>query len=163
VAYPSWHKTRSDKFDFSSTEERVEVKTSTGLRAHDVSLGQIRPLAPLVVTLVSIVTAQGGSGRSIGELTDAALSRAANDADADHVLEQVLATLGGEGRPGFDRSYDEDVAAESIRFYDIWDVPAVEQVPPEVSSVTFKVDLSTVEPSAEVLDGRQLVEALHIG
>jgi Putative PD-(D/E)XK family member, (DUF4420) len=144
AAIAAWHRDPAEKFDFALGSERVEVKTTIGRRVHDFSLAQIRPLAPLDVTVISIQTSRG-VGPSIRELTEQILSEASTVEASDKVLATVFKTLGGGDRFSLDREYDGAMAIHTMRIFPGSFIPAFESVPAEISKVRFTIDLSNVE------------------
>ena len=141
IAVPAWHITPTQKFDFMSGADRVEIKTTVGLRSHEFSLEQLRPNEPIESHVISIVTAHG-HGPTILELVQRVAALAGNQEQAQRVIDLSIQTLGSSWLEARDACYDAELANSDIRIFDAGSIPAVGEVPTEVSGVRFHVDLT---------------------
>lgn len=139
-----WHAMPEDRFDFSDGPQRLEVKTASGrVRSHRFALEQIRPAAGTVAVVASVLTERTAGGTSLIDLLDEIRNRI-DDADILIRLDNVVArTIGTDWRHATDTRFDRQLAEDSLRFFDALSIPAVStEVPPEVSDIHFRVDLS---------------------
>ena len=141
----AWRSTDIDRFDFSTGNVRLDVKASAERsRIHHLSAEQCQPPAGTVGLLASLFIESSGGGQSLRELVvaiEAAL--AGNDNLILKVQETIAETLGEALPTAMGARFDDRLALASLRFYDLATVPAIRDgVPPEVSGVHFRSDLS---------------------
>ncbi len=144
VLLSSWHAMPEDRFDFAQGADRLDVKAASGgLRMHHFALEQARPPAPTRVLVASVLVERAEGGSSISDLVDVIRIRVA-DPDLLIRLDSVVAqTIGQDWRSMRQARFDLQFAADSLRFVDAAAIPAVPlPLPPEVSGVHFRVDLS---------------------
>jgi hypothetical protein len=142
----AWHVTMRDRWDFSAEGLRLEVKTSTGVRRHHFSLEQLTAPADAVIRVASIVTTRLASGPSIRTLLEQVLTDI-DDADLrGQVVNVAMSSLGDGWSTGRLEAFDADLARTTLRILDADLIPSVEQPPPEVSAVSFEVDVEDVDP-----------------
>ena len=140
----SWHSQPEDRFDFASGADRLEVKAAAGqLRIHHFSLEQLRPPVPTKVVVASLLTQRTAGGTSVADLVDSIRGRI-GDAEILIRMDSVVARILGQNwREAEAMRYDLQLAAESLRFVDGIELPAVHTpIPSEVAEVSFKADLS---------------------
>lgn len=105
-------------------------------------------------------SASGGS--SINDLVDV-IRRAVADPDSLIQLDASVAqTLGHDWRAMRDHRFDFQAALTSLRFFDAACIPAVAApLPSELSSVSFRVDLSQLQAEAltDLVDSSDLFHA----
>jgi hypothetical protein len=143
----AWHATPQDDFDFAEGDHRLEVKSSAGRRVHQFSLTQLRPPAALNIAIASVLTHSSQGGASIVDLVNAIRSRVSIPDLLIRVDTVVADTLGTEHRAIATTRFDLAWARQSLRFFGASLVPAVSTpIPPEVSGVHFKVDMTQMEP-----------------
>ncbi|MGP5316257.1 PD-(D/E)XK motif protein [Arthrobacter rhombi] len=160
-ALSSWHGNASDRFDFAFEHERVEVKsTSTYLRRHRFSYEQMNYPSGKPVFVCSFFIVQQVNGMSVSTLIESLLKLG----DVMNVLGgrsllDAVSVFAGETLPDFlEFTFDFDLAVESVQIYRMPDVPGIrEQLPPEVSALTYDVDLSALAPIAGEERSRILV------
>ena len=148
----AWRSTEIDRFDFSTGNVRLDVKASgERLRVHHLSSQQCQPPPGTVGLLASLFIEGSGGGQSLRELV--ATIEAALSGDDDLILkvqETIAETLGESLPTAMGARFDDRLALASLRFYDLATVPAIRDgVPPEVSQVHFRSDLSRTEPLSE--------------
>ena len=154
-ASSAWHSTPGALFDFSAESQNVEVKSTRGLRrTHHFSLEQTLAVGAGEVLVASFMLDDGGTGLSIGELWDQIRARNGVSSDILHRLDRVLAlSLGKDWRMANKVRFDPERALNSLRLYEMDDVPRVQgDVPAEVTEVRFRSDLTDVTnvPFAQV-------------
>jgi len=163
VMLRSWRSIPEEKFDFSMSSDRVDVKSSAGTRIHHFSLDQLRPVPPLQSVVVSLLVERAEGGASAIELVDAIRSRV-HESGLLLRLDQVVAeTIGQDWRSLSDIRFAVDVARASLRIISAREIPSVAvPIPPELSSVHFKVDLTAIAvgPSSQIPTGSTLFTAL---
>lgn len=156
----SWHVTPEDKYDFNDGESKIEVKASTGeKRSHAFSIDQLHPNPHSELVIASLLIQQSGIGESIMNLLDRIYPKV-QDLDLQYKLQSVvLQTLGTSWEEVSKMFFDYDFAKCTYRLFASKDIPAIakENVPPQVSSVKFVSDLSSVEP----IDTTSLINQLH--
>ncbi|MCX8489727.1 MAG: PD-(D/E)XK motif protein [Cyclobacteriaceae bacterium] len=145
-----WHCIPEEKFDFNNGDERLEVKSSSnGIRVHNFSVDQLHSPSGTLTLIASIFVRQSSAGRSIDELATHISSHLANDIQLiDKLQMQIALTLGRAIHNSPDLRFDYEFAKDSLRFYRVEDIPKInlEAIPPFVSDVRFKSDISAVEP-----------------
>lgn len=144
----AWHAAPDEPYDFAEAGRRIEVKSAAGeLRAHHFSLVQLAPPAGVHAVVASLIVVRSGGGVAVDELLGAARARVASRPDLISRLDQVVAeSLGHAWRNGLTERFDAERALESLAFYDAAQIPAVrrQDVPPEVTDVRFRSDLTHV-------------------
>lgn len=144
----SWHDDPREHFDFATTRERLEVKGFAGeIRSHCFSYEQLHPPGGTMAFIASLRVESSVGGKSIADLV-ADIRERVPDCDLLIRLDaEVAQTLGIDWRDAHSLRYDCQGARESLRFFAASTVPSVASpVPPEVSDVGFRVDLSGVLP-----------------
>lgn len=140
----SWHSDPAERFDFSLGCQRVEIKCSGDrTRRHHFSHEQAHPPAGVVMLVGSLFVEHSASGISLGELWDLARRLAGDNAELRLKIEQVcLQSLGDSWPQARAISYDQQLAAESLLFFDVADIPKIQaDLPLGVSEVRFRSDL----------------------
>jgi hypothetical protein len=145
----AWHRMPEEHFDFVAGRQRLEVKSSsTRRREHHFSLAQLRPPGESRVVVASLFVERVGGGVSLRQLFDEIRTRLVSQPALVTELDVVFySTLGSSWEDAIDECFDQELAEESLRFFDAKDVPKVEgQIPPTVSEVHFRADLSSINP-----------------
>lgn len=143
----AWHALPSDRYDFSAGSQRVEVKSASGRRRHhSFALDQLSPPLAAQVLVVSVLVERAGGGASLTELLHEVRSAVAADPKlALHVDQIVARTLGNEWRESQVERFDRELAENSVAFFNCAAIPTVDPLlPPGVSDVHFRVDLSAI-------------------
>lgn len=146
----AWHNEAEEKFDFSLGEQRVETKCSAAReRCHHFSLKQAHPSAGIRVLIASLFVEQQTNGLLLRELWDAARDLADGDTALTMKVERVcLSALGSSWDKAREKGFDEQLAKESLAFYDVADIPRVpKEQPAGVSDVHFCSDMSRARPT----------------
>jgi hypothetical protein len=157
----SWRSTDIDRFDFSTGNVRVDVKASAErLRIHHLSAEQCQPPEGTVGLLASLFIEGSGGGQSLRELVEEIEVDLGGCDDLILKVQETVAETLGESLPSaMGARFDDRLALASLRFYDLATVPAIrDNVPPEVSGVHFRSNLSAELPLDES-DVRAMTEA----
>jgi hypothetical protein len=144
AAAAAWHTTPHDRYDFAAGGLRVEVKTTTGVRAHTFSLEQLMPPAGVRVLVASIITTPSPSGPSVDELLQTVAAQVSDDTRS-RLVETAMRSLGSGWQQGCAARFDADLASAALRWFDGQVVPRVADPPLEVREVRFKSDLQTCD------------------
>lgn len=143
----SWHVVPEDKFDFNDGTDKVEVKSTNGTkREHTFALEQLNPNKGSKLLIASMFVSQTGVGKSIFDILDE-ISTKISDVDVLFKLrEETIQTIGSHVEEVSNMYFDENVSLDSLQFFDYTSIPSINygDVPPEVSSVHFRSDLSDV-------------------
>lgn len=143
----SWHVVPEDKFDFNDGTDKVEVKSTNGTkREHTFALEQLNPNKESRLLIASMFVTQTGVGKSIFDILDE-ISAKISDVDILFKLrEETTQTIGSHVEEVSNMYFDENVSLDSLLFFDYTSIPSIKygDVPPEVSGVHFRSDLSGV-------------------
>lgn len=142
-----WHSFPEEKYDFNNGIDRIEVKSSSKdkNRNHHFSLEQLNPPINCNLIIVSIFVLQSANGQSIRFLQKEIENKLNGNLELiDRLRLQIAETLGDSILKGIDIKYDNQIATESLNFYNFIDIPKIESsyVPNNVSNVSFSSDLS---------------------
>ena len=157
-ALAKWRVNESARFDFLDGDVRLDVKAAgSKSRIHTFSYEQCNPPSGTVAVVASLHAEQVSGGVSLFSVLNQIEARVS--AHADLVLklhETVASTLGASLKESLQRSYDMRLAASSLLFFSLEDVPAIRgPLPAGVSDVHFRSDLSALRPvSIETLIDR---------
>lgn len=145
----AWHQLPSDRFDFTSGNERLEVKSSKAMtRLHTFAAFQLIPEADTIITVASLYAIESSSGWSIQQLSNI-IKDELKEPVLQLKLERIIAKTLGRG---IDQSikvqFDVQIARKSLCFFNAIDIPKIEitNIPVQVSDVHFKADLSEIRP-----------------
>jgi hypothetical protein len=145
----AWHHTPSDRFDFTSGRERLEVKSSRILvRVHTFAAFQLIPDVDTRIIVASLFVIDSPTGKTLQQLADL-INRSLNDPALRLKLERIIArTLGRGITQSIQARFDVQIAKNSLCFYNATDVPRIEaaSIPARVYDVHFKSDLSIIRP-----------------
>ena len=140
-----WHSDATEKFDFSSDEQRVEVKSRRGeLRVHRVDLEQIRPPGAVRSWLFSFLVRPLSNGVTCVQLVDSIRDQLAGEPTARVEFDRKLLAAAGREFPRLGEiAFDIAYARAEFRVYDAEHLPCVAlPLTPEVTRVNFDLDLS---------------------
>lgn len=143
----SWHSVPEDKFDFNDGNDKVEVKsTSKPRRNHHFAYEQLNPNKNSNLVVASIIVNQTGRGKSIYDLKESICNKISNVELQFRLNDIIVQTLGNNIDGIFDLYYDYQQAIDSLKYYDVKDIPNIskDQIPVEISNIHFECDLSTV-------------------
>ena len=145
VAAESWHNEAAERYDFALALCRLEVKSSGDrTRNHHFSFEQVYPAAGLNVVIASLFVERSTGGISLGELWDSVRSRVTTSPDLRLKVDEIcLRSLGNSWSDARGLSFDEQLARQSLAFYDVRDIPRLDSnVPNGISEIRFRSDLS---------------------
>lgn len=145
-ALRAWRSAPEARYDFALDDLRLDVKASASrVRVHHFSLDQCRP-APGTLGVICSLLIEPGAGLSLGELVTRIESRVADAPDLQMKLHETVAeSLGAGIAEGLRTRYDDRAARASVALFLAGDVPApAGPMPPGVTEVRFKADLTTV-------------------
>jgi hypothetical protein len=153
----AWRIGDYSRFDFSSGDIRLDVKTATGrLRSHTFTYDQCNPPPGTVAVVASLFVERIASGISLHELIQQIDDLVGDDGDLLMKLHETVAeTLGKSIREALVIRFDERLASASLEFYDLRSIPAIRALPTGVSDVHFRSELSGLKPiEMDALVGR---------
>lgn len=141
----AWHAEPEGRFDFSMGPDRLEVKTtSTRERVHHFSLEQLQPPGGSQLLIASMFCEQVGSGISSGDLVQEIRGRVSSPDLLLKLDRTLMSSLGESFESAMTVHFDQELASESLRFYDFQSVPRIHSpLPHGVTKVSFSSDLST--------------------
>ncbi|MER9852585.1 MULTISPECIES: PD-(D/E)XK motif protein [unclassified Mesorhizobium] len=148
VAIEPWRQEEYDRFDFGIGGLRIDAKaSSTRLRRHSFSIEQTRPPKGTRAFVASIFVEPLPVGIAIADLLDLIEERA-QEIEAIGRLRLVVADSLGKDLPSAMRwRFDLQLARESLRFFDVENIPRLpEDIPHGVSDIHFVSDLSSAPP-----------------
>ncbi|MET7029799.1 PD-(D/E)XK motif protein [Sediminicola luteus] len=158
-----WHQNKSDRYDFNDGYEKLEVKsTSKPNRVHRFSLSQLQVISNTLVLIGSTFTIEIAKGVSANDLIQE-ISRKVTDSSLMFKINKVVAeTMGNEIERIYDTYFDYKLAINSIKYYDIQDVPTIVNalIPLEITNVKFDCDLTGVSEIHEQSTNSKLSNAL---
>lgn len=145
----SWHVVPEDKFDFNDGTDKLEVKSTSGSkREHTFALEQLNPNKGAKLLIASMFVSQTGIGKTIFDLLDE-ISSTISDVDVLFKLrEEIAQIIGSHIEEVSHMFFDENMSLDSLQFFDYISIPSISigTIPPEVSGVHFRSDLSDVSP-----------------
>jgi hypothetical protein len=141
----AWHALPSERMDFLSGQQRIEVKSSSNRRrVHHFSLVQLTPPASTQLVVASLFVESVGGGLSMRRLSDDVRAILAPDPVLLTRFDAVFyATLGASWSDAMDECFDLELATESLQFIDHAEIPKLAgPIPTTVSDVRFTSDVS---------------------
>ena len=148
-ALAAWRLNENARFDFSEGDVRLDVKAAGGrTRLHTFSYEQCNPPSGTVAVVASLFAEQAAGGESLYSIMDQIEARVSSYTNLVFKLHETVATTLGTGlSDGLQRTYDMRLAASSLRFFILEDVPAIRgPLPAGVTDVYFRSDLSSLLP-----------------
>ena len=152
-ALAAWRSSGSATFDFSQADVRLDIKASTRRRrVHTFSYDQCNPPSETLVLVASLFSEQSSGGTSLHDIIKTIEGRVSSHADLVFKLHRTVAdTLGCDLTKGLAQQYDTHLAASSLAFFWMDDVPAIRgKLPDAVSNVHFQSDLTALHPVSVV-------------
>jgi hypothetical protein len=140
---PFWHSEITRLFDFSSSHDRVEVKTTIGTqRVHHFSHRQVYALEGEEIVIASLLLREDDAGRTLQDLVDEC--RASLLGTPHYLkLEKAVRRAGMDDPSIAGPAYDASQALESFAMFKSTEAPHFRMSePPGVSETHYKVDLS---------------------
>jgi hypothetical protein len=144
----AWHGLPYEHVDFLSGRQRLEVKSSSNrLRAHYFSLVQLTPPDNSRLVVASLFVESVGGGLSLRRLFDETRSLIADPVLLMQFDAAFYATLGATWNDAMEECFDQELASQSLQFFDSTDIPKIEgPISPAVSDIHFVSDMSSTSP-----------------
>ena len=145
VAVESWHNEAAERYDFALALCRLEVKSSGDrTRNHYFSFEQVYPAAGLDVIIASLFVERSTAGAPLGDLWDAVRGAVTVNPELRLKVDEIcLRSLGHSWPEARMLRFDDQLAKQSLAFYNVQDIPRVEsELPAGISEVRFRSDLS---------------------
>lgn len=140
-----WREADGDRYDFSSHDLKVEVKSSSARqRIHEFSYEQCSPPAGSTAIVTSIFVERASRGTSVDDLRQLIEKRiAGRPTEIFKLREIIIETLGASQSLAKDIAFDLNLATQSAAFFDLHSIPAIRgNPPPNVTKIRFVTDLS---------------------
>ena len=150
AALELWHADKYDKFDFSSSTIRVEVKSTVSqIRAHEFGLEQLQPTIEGIGYVVSLKLQSITGGLGVIDLAKIIESSITNLPKLKLKLwENIAKALGEDFSKKLDISFDQTYASQNIAIFLMDDIPKPERPKDtRVTSIRFVSDLSSLAPA----------------
>ena len=145
----AWHDLPAERVDFLSARDRIEVKSSSNRRRlHHFSHVQLTPPASARLIIASLFVESVGGGLSLRRLSDDIRGILASEPLLLTRFDAVFySTLGASWSDAMEECFDQELASESLQFFDAENIPKiVGPIPPAVGDIRFTSDLSAVQP-----------------
>jgi hypothetical protein len=145
-----WHSEIYDRFDFSSPNVYVEVKSTTrNFRIHDFSLEQLNYPEDGKGFVISVILQAVSGGIGVLDLAREIEASLLGFPDLERKLWTVITkSLGSDFSKKIDKRFDAAFAAKNFLVYLMDDIPTVGPINDgRISNVKFSVDLSSVPSS----------------
>jgi len=140
----SWHSAPNDRYDFAKLEERIEVKTTTGIRRHSFAHEQISINPGLQVFIASLILNQDAEGVSCAELIENILPRLKSAESRQSLISKSVRTLGLDWRSQDSLKFDTESAKIALKWYDVADIPKIPNpLPAHIYALKYQCDLQT--------------------
>jgi hypothetical protein len=148
VVAAAWHRGAEEHFDFAAGPQRIEVKSSGNRRReHHFSLPQLTSSGPSRIVIASMFVERAGGGVSLGTLFGETRQLLLGDLSLTVQFDaSFYSAIGAGWNDAMDEAFDWELAQESLAFFEAGLVPKVEGIPPAVSDVRFRSDLSGLVP-----------------
>lgn len=143
-----WHFNPEEKFDFNADIEKLEVKSSSTMeRIHTFSSEQLNPQKDKQVIIASLFAKQNPKGQNLEELIELIRKRINSTELEEKLFRIVSKILGSSIEQSLKVKYDNELANNSLRFYNVNDISKIEKIhiPYNVTEVKFKSNLSEID------------------
>lgn len=149
ILIAAWHGLPYEHVDFLRGRQRLEVKSSSNrLRTHYFSLVQLTPPDNSRLVVASLFVESVGGGLSLRRLFDETRSLVASDPVLLMQFDAAFyATLGASWNDAMEECFDQELASQSLQFFDSADIPKIDgPISPAVSDIHFVSDMSSSSP-----------------
>ena len=144
ISVLSWHSTPNDRYDFAKLAERIEVKTTTGIRRHSFAHEQISFVSGLQVFVASLILNQDEEGVSCADLVEGILPRLTSNESRQSLISKTVRTLGVDWRLQDSVKFDAESAKIALKWYDVADIPKIPNpLPAHIYALKYQCDLQT--------------------
>jgi len=144
-AIKSWRSMPQERYDFCAKRQRIEVKSALGaVRAHHFSLEQLNPPPGVSALIASVLLSRTSGGQNVFDLSEEIRHVIRADEAAGYRLQYIVGiTLGHDRQSAEDHRFDTYGAVESLRFFDVSNIPSIPRpIPDEITDVRFRADLT---------------------
>lgn len=151
VLATAWRSSVFDRSDFAAANQRMEVKSTSGpLRVHTFNADQLRLPAGATGAVASLICERSAGGVSVADMWNIVRQHVSGSPAMLLRVDGIVAeTLGDAWKESLDVRYDWRSARDSLRFFWMASIPSVgTAVPPEVTDIKFRVDLTRIQPAA---------------
>lgn len=156
----AWHRDPEDRYDFAFANERLEIKSTSGVgRLHHFSSSQLPPDPGILLTVISIRAERVAGGESISRLLRRIEPRVSTTAFA-RLVQGVLSTVSIDSLAS--HQYDRSLAISSELHLDGRNVPTL-HLPSRVNFANWTADLDGLEALASPLGGLGAVARVRAG
>ena len=148
----AWHAEAEERFDFSAGSEHIEVKVAADrTRRHYFSYEQAHPPTGSITVVVSFFVEAQTNGLSLGALWDQVGDLCGDDVELRMKVDRVCAAaVGSDLAMARQASYNQQLADESLAYFDVRSIPRVlREQPRGVSEIRFRSDMGLAEPLAK--------------
>ena len=148
-ALSAWRMDDTARFDFADGDIRLDVKATGGrVRTHTFSYEQCSPPPDTIAVVASLFVERSPGGITLRSLIGQIETRISVNTDLVFKLHEIVAaTLGASLDGSLALAFDMKLAASSLCFFNLSEVPAIrEPLPTGVSDVHFRSDLSALVP-----------------
>jgi len=155
----AWHSSPRDKYDFNDGTDKLEVKSTSGVkRIHSFSSEQLSPNKASRLCVASVFAVETGTGKTLFDLIRAIEKRVKGEDLLIRLNEIVTQTLGESMEKAFKMHFDYQLGVDSIGFYDAASIPKIapQNIPAQLSNVHFDCDLSSTTPITHKMIKEQL-------
>jgi len=151
----AWHSNPKEKFDFSVGGLIIEAKSCSvrSPRAHVFKQDQLQSFGNSKIFIASVIAEpMDGAGKNINDLIQIIEKSITDSNNLNKLHEVVVDTLGKEIDKIYANKFNYEYALESFRIYRAADIPQINNVPKNISEVSFKSYLDDVEPIQDAVD-----------
>lgn len=135
-----WHHGKEDRYDFNNGVDKVEIKsTSKNDRIHRFNLSQLQEVKDALVVIGSAFTIETGDGLSVSNLIELIEKKVSTPRLMIKIHTIIAEVIGDKFDQIFDTYFDYSLAASSVLFFDIREVPRInnDAIPSGVLNVKF--------------------------
>ena len=161
----SWHTNAHDRFDFNDAKDKIEVKsTNRESRVHTFSNNQLNPNKNSNLIIASIFTIECGIGYTVLELKNQIETKLIDKTLCFRLNEIIADTLGSEIEKCLNLFFDIQLAIDSIRFYNGYDIPSINMthIHKSITNVKFDCDLDEINCISKLLYPSKLHSCLIV-
>ena len=143
----AWHPENTDKFDFYSQNQALEIKTTTSNdRIHNYSYEQLN-VGNEKLVIGSLMLRYSRSGKSLDNLKKEILNQVKEQDLKNKFDLNYFKTIGDINQEDIDEfKFDYSYASENIKYFDLLNVPRLKEKPMAgVKKIKFQSDLTGIK------------------